>query len=581
MFALTYYSRFVDFYDARQITFWALLLAIELLGELLLVYAIVGLLRGAERPFLIRKYLFRRLAPLFGVLGVMLCTAMVIVVNSVMGGFHETMSMSAQASEGDVVIDGGLTGFAHYQELMSRLAALEEVEVVTPVIQTYGLFKIGNRVRTVEIVGIEPEGYNQITSYADMLYWSDQQAIDFLKEELPYYESALKQMREQEISLREAGLWNEAEMKPQQERIERTEAWVKSFKARLAALESGEDVLKSTSKMFVPLNPSDRQREDVIGIVPGIEASGLNERTKEGQYEFSDHVMYRDATLTVVPLTEQGGAIDQAVQKFRVLNEFKSGLYEVDKSRVYVPFDVLQRMLKMQESMGSQEIDPMTGQPIGPAFKIPARTTQVLVRGKLQPDGSRADAEQLRDAVFPVVQEFFEDHPGLPLLQVLTWEDMRGSFLAAVQRERVLLLVLFTFISAVAVAMVGVLFYMIVISKTRDIGILRAVGCSRQGIASIFIGYGLTLGIVGSLLGLGLGTLIATNIDAIQNVIGQVIGQKIWDPQFYYFDRVPARVNPSETFIIVLVAIVASVVASLIPAFLAARLDPVKTLRYE
>jgi len=129
--------------------------------------------------------------------------------------------------------------------------------------------------------------------------------------------------------------------------------------------------------------------------------------------------------------------------------------------------------------------------------------------------------------------------------------------------------------------MVATTFYMIVLEKTRDIGVLRAIGASRGGIMGLFVGYGLAIGVVGSLLGLAIAVAIVTNLNEIQGLLNTWFGWQMWDPKTYFFDRIPDTVNYSEALRVVAGAIVSSVVGALIPAWIAGRLKPVDALRYE
>ena len=101
-------------------------------------------------------------------------------------------------------------------------------------------------------------------------------------------------------------------------------------------------------------------------------------------------------------------------------------------------------------------------------------------------------------------------------------------------------------ISVVAVVMVATTFYTTVLEKTQDIGILRALGASRAGIAGTFVGYGLAIGVLGGLLGFVAAWLIVTYLNEIQEFLAATVGWRMWDPRVYAFDRIPARIDASE-----------------------------------
>jgi lipoprotein-releasing system permease protein len=122
---------------------------------------------------------------------------------------------------------------------------------------------------------------------------------------------------------------------------------------------------------------------------------------------------------------------------------------------------------------------------------------------------------------------------------------------------------------------------MIVVEKTRDIGIIKSVGATPAGVAGIFLGYGATIGIIGSGLGLLAGFLVVHNINTLHDWLGRALHVQVWDPEVYAFDTIPNTMDFKETAIIVAVAIFASVVGALVPAMVAAQKKPVEALRWE
>ena len=135
----------------------------------------------------------------------------------------------------------------------------------------------------------------------------------------------------------------------------------------------------------------------------------------------------------------------------------------------------------------------------------------------------------------------------------------------------------------IGVAGFGILatFYMIVVEKTKDIGILKSLGASGSGVMSIFLWYGLSLGIVGSGVGMVMGLLFVVNINRIAGMIEWITGKEVFDPTIYYFQEIPTIISPVSIAWIVAGAMLIAVLASVLPALRAARLHPVEALRYE
>ena len=122
---------------------------------------------------------------------------------------------------------------------------------------------------------------------------------------------------------------------------------------------------------------------------------------------------------------------------------------------------------------------------------------------------------------------------------------------------------------------------MIVVEKTRDIGILKALGASSRGIMSIFLGYGLALGLVGSGVGVGIGLLFVRYINQVEGVISWILGRKVFDENIYYFHEIPTVVQPGMVASVALGAVIIAVLASVLPARRASALHPVRALRFE
>ena len=165
--------------------------------------------------------------------------------------------------------------------------------------------------------------------------------------------------------------------------------------------------------------------------------------------------------------------------------------------------------------------------------------------------------------------------------RIRSWQEMQGPLLAAVQLETTILNILLFFIIAVAGFGILATFYMIVVEKTKDVGILKSLGAPSSGVMNIFLAYGLSLGIVGSGVGMVMGLLFVIYINKVARVVEWITGHEVFDPTVYYFQEIPTIIDPFTIAWIVAGAMVIAVLASVLPALRAARLHPVEALRYE
>jgi lipoprotein-releasing system permease protein len=145
--------------------------------------------------------------------------------------------------------------------------------------------------------------------------------------------------------------------------------------------------------------------------------------------------------------------------------------------------------------------------------------------------------------------------------------------------ETAVLNVLLFLIIAVAGFGIMAIFSMIVVEKTRDIGVLKSLGAGGGGVMQIFLGYGLTLGIVGAGAGLVGGVTFVHYINEVADLLARITGQPVFDPAVYYFSRIPAIVEPTTVAWIGAGAVTIAVLASVMPALRAALMHPVQALR--
>jgi lipoprotein-releasing system permease protein len=161
------------------------------------------------------------------------------------------------------------------------------------------------------------------------------------------------------------------------------------------------------------------------------------------------------------------------------------------------------------------------------------------------------------------------------------WMQMNKNILFALKTEKIVMFIILTLIVLVAAFGIASTLFMVVMEKTRDIAILKSMGATGTSIMKIFILEGLIIGLVGTLLGVASGLLVALNLGPIIDVIQKVTGQNFFSKDIYYLDHFPSLVVPSDVLLISVTAVLISFLATLYPAWQASRMLPAEALRYE
>lgn len=164
---------------------------------------------------------------------------------------------------------------------------------------------------------------------------------------------------------------------------------------------------------------------------------------------------------------------------------------------------------------------------------------------------------------------------------VRSWEDMFGSFLSALKLEKLGLFIVLGIIVLVAAFNIATTLIMVVMEKHRDIAILRSMGATSRSILQIFVFEGLIIGTLGTLLGTGLGLVLAKNADPLIKSVESLLSVKIFDQSVYGMEHFPSVVNTSDVIAVVVVAMSISLLATVYPAWRASKMDPAEALRYE
>ncbi len=520
------------------------------------------------------RYLRTRFIALASIISVTLGVATLIIVNAVMEGFVSEMQERMHGILSDVIIEShsanGLPNPETIQRLIQQVAG-DKIEGTTTVVHVPAMVCIDHRgetiTRQINLIGIDTATYARVSDFSKyLLHPQNQKQVSFNLHESGYapdhvdFPESGWQYRRQMAASRKRIAAIQAEI--EQQRRERDELLLKQMsqmessdaattEPEAESASASTDIAAGPAFDAVDSRPEDEGKlfdpecEQHTGIVLGLSIGATRYRDQYGQV--SDYYYVQPGDDVKVTFPSSGSSPRAIEQRFTVVDFYESKMSEYDSTFAFVPIEMLQKYRGMSAGAVSS------------------------IQLKLKPG---TDLDSVRDSL----------RAQLPLdmmVQVDSWRDLQGPLLAAVQLEITLLNILLFLIITVAGFGILAIFFMIVIEKTKDIGVLKSLGAGGMGVASIFLGYGVLLGLVGAGSGAIVGLLFVDNIDAIAGLMETITGREVFDPTIYYFETIPSIVRPFTVFWVIVGALTIAILASVLPAIRAARMHPVEALRYE
>ena len=230
-------------------------------------------------------------------------------------------------------------------------------------------------------------------------------------------------------------------------------------------------------------------------------------------------------------------------EKFTISSVFSTGLVEFDQNVVFIPFENANSLFELSE----EDID-----------------LEIFLN---KPDKVQLIKEK--------VQDLFNDH------YVYSWADLNKSFFGALKVERNVMFIILTLIIIVAAFNIISGLTILVKNKTKEIAILRTLGVSKTSVAKIFFLVGFTIGFFATITGVTFGILFSYYIEEIRVLITTIFNIRLFPEEIYFLSQMPSEINLNYIIIISFFSLLITFLATIFPSLSAARLDPVKALKYE
>ncbi len=475
------------------------------------------------------RYIRKRTTALLAILAVTFGVATLLTALSIMEGYVVELQRMIRDQDSDLTVSStSPLNLCSVEEIQKEIEALDHVVGTAPYIQTLAMYQSG-RFNPCSLRSLDPEGDLRITRIGSYLL-RPHELDDILS-----HQGSVADLDE----FRKIAEEKAKRILDDASREDLTEEEVVNLFSR-----------KWRRTLFRSANPAiagqfDRHNPSAIIV-------GLNFLTSRN---LDPGQLVRIVTRKAVQSKTLSGS-------FMVAGAFKTGDFKMDSSVFLVHLN------RMKTFLEAYRPNPAAGQ-----FDECVDGIRIALDDHEQVETVRIAVERVR--------RMLPFHTQAHNAVVKTWQDSKRIFLQAVEIEKWIIGFVVSLLNIFTGCLILLMLVLIVLEKTRDSGVLLALGATPNGVMSIFLSNGVIITGIGTVLGLVVGICFVTGINWLHDAVRGLTGITIFDPEVYFMDRIPVVITLQDVVLSALPAVIFGIVSSLVPAAWASRKNPIEAIHHE
>jgi lipoprotein-releasing system permease protein len=333
------------------------------------------------------------------------------------------------------------------------------------------------------------------------------------------------------------------------------------IKRHIKTTNFGQTLYYNAARPELAFVPEDA---NIPGCITGVDLT--TERTERGTYLQLTYLPNWSYTITCFPLTPKGAIVKAGTTMaanskiFNYSDNSNSGLAKLDSTYVYLPFEQLQKLCGMDT----------TAKRANAIFIKFTKNSDITVCSEKAAAMWRQFTAKNSDFA---LADLFKN------VSVADWKTYRRATIAPMEKEQIMLMLLFLLVGLITVFIIFVIFYMIISRKSKDIGILKSLGVSQTGVVRVFLRLAFLIGLCGSAFGIAAALVFLVNANRLEGWLFDKFGFQLWNREIYAIGEIPHNAGAILLIIVAVSAVMACLLGALVPTLGAAKMKCVDVLR--